>query len=65
MAAFLGGGNSGDGDSDDDDGGGGSTGGITLLGLLAFGLYRGWRWSRVKPAGTDLGVIRERSRGQD
>ena len=41
MATFLGGSNSGDGDSDDDGGGGGgSTGGITLLGLLAFGLYR-------------------------
>jgi len=50
MAAFLGSGNSGGGDSDGESGGGGgSTGGTTLLGLLAFGLYRGWRRSLVKP----------------
>ena len=48
MATFLGSGDSGDGDSGDDDGGGGggSTGGGTLLGLLTFGLYRGWRRGR-------------------
>jgi len=46
TATFLGSSNSGSGDSDDD-GGGGSTGGTTLLGLFAFGLYRGWRRSLV------------------
>jgi hypothetical protein len=48
MATFLGGSESGDDDSDGDGGGGGggSTSGATLLGLLTFGLYRGWRRRR-------------------
>ena len=47
TATFLGSSKPGDGGSGDGDGngggGGGSTGGTTLLGLLTFGLYRGWR----------------------
>ena len=49
MATFLGSSNSADGGSDDGGGGGGggSTGGTTLLGLLAFGLYRAWRTGSI------------------
>jgi len=51
MATFLGSGTSGDGGSSDGGGGGGGGGGgstsdATLLGLLTFGLYRGWRRRR-------------------
>ena len=45
MATFLSSGKQENGGSggDGDGGGGGSTSGTTLLGLLGFGLYRGWR----------------------
>jgi PKD repeat protein len=45
TATFLGSSTPGgsDGDGSGGGGGGGSTGGTTLLGLLTFGLYRGWR----------------------
>jgi MYXO-CTERM domain-containing protein len=48
TATFLSSGEAGNGGSggDGDGGGGGSTSGTTLLGLLGFGLYRGWRRRR-------------------
>jgi hypothetical protein len=47
MATFLSSSTPGDGGSGSDGGGGGgSTSGTTLLGLLGFGLYRGWRRCR-------------------
>jgi PKD repeat protein len=57
MATFLGSSKPGSGGSDGGGGGGGgSTSGTTLLGLLTFGLYRGWRRRREPRA---LGVRRD------
>jgi MYXO-CTERM domain-containing protein len=53
TASFLGSGTSGDDDGNDGGGGGGGTSGTTLLGLLALGIYGGWRRRRELPTGIE------------